>query len=95
VIAGHVDSKTGPDVFAALRGVRRGDQVRVSLAGREALTFVVYAIEVHPRDDFPTRRVYGAGGEGAELRLITCTGPYDKTLGGYQDNLIVFARLAS
>lgn len=92
VIAGHVDSKTGPDVFAALHNARRGDRVLIRLADGSALTFTVYAIEVHPLDDFPTKRVYGKD-KRSELRLITCTGPYDKARGGYQDNLVVFARL--
>ncbi len=92
VIAGHVDSKTGPDVFAALHNARRGDRVLVRLADRSTVTYLVYAIEVHPRDDFPTRRVYGAD-KRSELRLITCTGIYDAKRGGYQDNVVVFARL--
>lgn len=93
VIAGHVDSKTGPDVFAALGEARAGDSIRVRLADRSTVTFLVQAVEVHPRADFPTSRVYGTDGT-TELRLITCTGSYDATAGGYQDNVVVFARLA-
>jgi LPXTG-site transpeptidase (sortase) family protein len=93
VIAGHVDSKTGPDVFYRLRQTRPGDRIRIKLADREVLTFVVQAVEVHPRAKFPTARVYGTDGKHADLRLITCTGSYDRAHGGYQDNVVVFARL--
>jgi sortase (surface protein transpeptidase) len=95
VIAGHVDSKTGPDVFALLRDARKGDRVVVRLADGSVRTFLVYASEEHPKAAFPTARVYGGGKKQVELRLITCAGPYDRAHGGYQDNLIVFARLAS
>lgn len=93
VIAGHVDSKTGPDVFAPLHGARAGDRIRVLLRDRSTVAFVVQAVEVHPRNRFPTTRVYGSNGRHAELRLITCTGRYDRARGGYQDNVIVFARM--
>lgn len=93
VIAGHVDSTTGPDVFADLRFVRIGDRVRVQLADQSAVNFLVHAVEVHPRSRFPTTRVYGSDGT-TELRLITCTGSFDAARGGYQDNVVVFARLA-
>ncbi len=92
VIAGHVDSKTGPDVFAALKGARPGDRIRVILRDRSVVTFVVQSVEVHPRNRFPTARVYGSNGKQAELRLVTCTGKYDRARGGYQDNVVVFAR---
>jgi sortase (surface protein transpeptidase) len=93
VILGHVDSKTGPDVFFHLREVRVGDRILVPLADGSRLAFVVQAIEIHHRARFPTSRVYGTDGT-TELRLITCTGRYDSTRGGYQDNVVVFARLA-
>lgn len=93
VVAGHVDSKTGPDVFAALGRARAGDRVRIRLVDGSDVTFVVTAVEVHPRAQFPTARVYGSEGP-PELRLITCTGEYDVQRDGYQDNVVVFARLA-
>ena len=93
VIAGHVDSRSGPDVFAALRGAHRGDRVVVRLADGSVRTFLVYASEEYAKTAFPTARVYGGKRNQAELRLITCAGPYDRSRGGYQDNLLVFARL--
>lgn len=93
VIAGHVDNKTGPDVFARLGRARVGDRIKVLVADGSPVTFVVTSVEIHPRTRFPTERVYGTGGP-AEVRLITCAGRYDIRRDGYQDNVVVFARLA-
>lgn len=93
VIAGHVDSKTGPDVFAALGRAQSGDRVLIRQAGGSALTFVVDSVGVYPQSAFPTERVYGGSKRRAEIRLITCGGAYDSVRGGYQSNVIVFGHL--
>lgn len=91
VVAGHVDSKTGPDVFAALNRARTGDRIVVKLADGSTLRFVVERVEAHAQKRFPTAQVYGGPKKRAEIRLITCTGDYVN--GRYQDNLIVFGTL--
>ena len=92
VIAGHLDSPSGAAVFAALPRVRPGDQVRVTDAAGAAHVFEVTRVARTPKRGFPTQEVYGAA-PGPELRLITCTGEYLASAGGYQDNLLVFARM--
>ena len=52
--------------------------------------FSVREVRTVTRADFPTQDVYGPV-PAAELRLITCTGPYDRTVGEYEENLVVFA----
>ena len=91
VVAGHVDSKTGPDVFAALSRARKGDRIVVKLADGSTLRFAVDRVEAHSQKNFPTSQVYGGPKKRAEIRLITCTGAYVN--GRYQDNLIVFGTL--
>jgi hypothetical protein len=54
------------------------------------VTFVVRETQQHPKDAFPTEDVYG-GTPGAELRLITCSGEFDRDERSYRDNTIVFA----
>ncbi|MBA3744585.1 class F sortase [Sporichthya sp.] len=93
VIAGHVDSATGLDVFSALGRARAGDRIVIGAAGGSTLTFVVDSVGVYPRSAFPTDRVYGGPKRRAEIRLITCGGRYDRTQGGYQSNVIVFGHL--
>ena len=90
VIAGHVDSPTGPAVFARLSEVRAGDRIDVRRADGSTATFRVDRTEVSPKKGFPTQAVYGPTPD-AQLRLVTCDGPYVDGAGGYQDNLIVFA----
>ena len=94
VVAGHRDSAKGPDVFHPLQKARKGDKIVVDTAEGEKVTFVVTGVELHRRDAFPTDRVYGGPRKAAELRLITCGGKYVKSKGGYQSNVIVFAKKA-
>lgn len=93
VIAGHVDSQVGADVFAALGQARAGHRVLVELEDGTTVAFRVTDVEQFAQDAFPTRRVYGAT-ENPDLRLITCGCDYDHTAGRYQDNVVVFAELA-
>lgn len=90
VVAGHVDSPTGPAAFTGLDTVRPGDEVVVDRADGSSVTFVVDRTEVVGKGAFPTDEVYGPTPD-AQLRLITCDGPYVRSSGGYQDNLVVYA----
>jgi LPXTG-site transpeptidase (sortase) family protein len=91
VIAGHVDSATGPAVFYRLGELRSGDRVTVTREDGTVATFVVDRVKSVEKEAFPTREVYGAT-NSAELRLITCSGEYDQQ-DGYRGNTIVFAHL--
>ena len=93
VIAGHVDSRTGPAVFYRLRELRPGQAILVERADRSRLRFVVEQARSYPKEGFPTAAVFGPVPEAA-LRLITCAGDFDRARGSYRDNLVVFARLA-
>jgi hypothetical protein len=92
VILGHVDSPSGPAVFSKLANLRRGDEIVVARRDRSRATFVVERVEHHARTEFPTLDVYFPH-VSALLRLITCTGRYIRSAGGYQANLVVFAAL--
>jgi hypothetical protein len=93
VVAGHVDSKTGPAVFYRLRELRPGDTVQVERADGVRLRFVVEQARSFPKASFPTAEVFGPA-PWAALRLVTCGGTFDRARGSYRDNLVVFARLA-
>jgi sortase (surface protein transpeptidase) len=90
VIAGHVDDRSGPAVFFRLSELEAGDRIEVHGEGGELVVFEVTGSEQHPKDAFPTERVY-RGTPGAELRLITCGGDFDRDVGSYRDNVIVYA----
>jgi sortase (surface protein transpeptidase) len=93
VIAGHVDSRSGPAVFFRLGELPRGSSIRVIDHRGRAHDFRVRRTERHPKDRFPTDRVYRQA-SGAELRLVTCSGTFDTSTGHYRDNTIVFATAA-
>jgi hypothetical protein len=93
VIAGHVDSRTGPAVFYRLRELRAGDTVQVERADGTRLRFVVEDARRYPKTAFPTAAVFGPA-PWAALRLVTCGGDFDRSARSYRDNLVVFARLA-
>jgi hypothetical protein len=90
VLAGHVDSYTGPAVFFHLRDLQPGDPIEVTRADGLVARFRVTALEEHPKDQFPAAAVYGPVAD-AELRLITCAGDFDRATGHYRSNLVVFA----
>jgi sortase (surface protein transpeptidase) len=94
VIAGHVDSKVGPDTFYNLRQITIGEHILVGLTDGSKLMFRVVDIKQFPVDNFPSTKVYGHTRK-PELRLITCAGDYDHSAGHYKDNLVVFADLAN
>jgi sortase (surface protein transpeptidase) len=90
VIAGHVDSGTGPAVFYRLRDLRPGDQVRVVRADRLVVRFRVESLARYPKDSLPDAAVFGAT-TAPVLRLITCAGTFDRARRSYRENLVVSA----
>jgi sortase (surface protein transpeptidase) len=93
VIAGHVDSRSGPGIFFWLRTLHPGDRVYVGRADGTMAVFTVTAVQKFVKDQFPTAAVYGSVPD-PELRLITCGGVFDPSLGSYLSNVVVFARLS-
>ncbi|WP_162606321.1 class F sortase [Jiangella asiatica] len=94
VIAGHLDNADGPDVFYRLAEVEEGDEIVVTRADGGAGVFRVVDVGQYSQDAFPTESVYDASDDQPLLRLITCGGEYDRQLGRYRDNVVVFAERA-
>lgn len=92
VILGHVDSTTGPGIFARLGGVRPGTPVLVDRADGTVVTFRITEVAQVAKARFPTDLVYAPTLDPA-LRLVTCGGVFDRARGSYQDNVIAFADL--
>jgi Sortase domain len=92
IIVGHVDSRAGPAVFFWLRTMRPGERVYVRRTDGTLAVFTVTRVRMYAKDDFPTAAVYGPVPD-AELRLITCGGVFDPSLGSYLSNVVVYARL--
>jgi sortase (surface protein transpeptidase) len=92
VIAGHVDSRSGPAVFFRLDRLRTHDAIVVVRRDGSRVRFLVQRIARYRKAAFPTAAVYGPT-RTPTLRLITCSGAFDSASGHYVDNSVVYARL--
>ncbi len=92
VVLGHVDSYQGPAVFYSLGQLKQADEIYITREDGSSAVFVVEKLMRYSQDNFPTADVYGPI-EYAGLRLVTCTGIYDRTKKKYTQNLVVYARL--
>jgi hypothetical protein len=89
VVAGHVDSLSGPAVFYRLRSLVAGATVLVQ-SDTGTVQFRVDSVASFSKSSFPSDLVFGSVPDRA-LRLITCGGTFDHQSGSYRDNIIVFA----
>jgi LPXTG-site transpeptidase (sortase) family protein len=91
VLAGHVDTKTeGLGFFARLRRVTPGEVVVLRGSGHTA-SYQVKSVVSVPKNALATKSdAFDQTGDH-RLVLITCTGTYDASRGGYEDNLVITA----
>ncbi|WP_285768045.1 sortase [Peribacillus sp. SI8-4] len=94
ILAGHVDSKTGPAIFYHLKDLETGDEITVTDKQGTKLTFVVKKKKSYPRDKAPLNEIFGYS-KGRQLNLITCTGTFDRSKGTHQERLVVYTELKS
>ena len=93
IVLGHVDSRLlGPAVFFYLGQLKPGDMVEIDREDGSTAVFRVDKLEKYSQDDFPAELVYG-NIDHAGLRLITCSGTYDRAEKRYDQNLVVYASL--
>jgi hypothetical protein len=90
VLLGHVDSKSGPAVFARLPSAAPGTVVEIAGDDGSVSRWRVDRVEEHPKTRFPTEAVY-LPALHPELRLVTCGGEFDRATGHYRDNVVVYA----
>jgi sortase (surface protein transpeptidase) len=94
VIAGHVDSRSGPAIFYRLGALRGGEAINIIRADGTTARFVADKVVRYPKRAFPTQAVFGPAPDPV-LRLITCGGRFDRARRSYDDNVIVTAHLAA
>lgn len=92
VLAGHVDSRTGPAIFYDLQELEAGDEIKITDEKGEILTFVVQRAESYDRKDAPMEEIFGAT-DSRNLNLITCTGTFDQSEGTHDKRLVVYTEL--
>lgn len=90
VIAGHVDWVGTVAVFRRLSELQPGRRIDVHHTDGSTTHFTVTRVRQVSKFHFPTAAVYGPTPD-AELRVITCGGPWDDARNIYSDNVVVFA----
>lgn len=93
VLAGHVDSKTGPAIFYHLHKLEVGDEVHVMNEDGEKLTFIVYDKKSFDTESAPVEKIFGFSYR-SNLNLITCTGDFNREKGTHEERLVVYTELA-
>lgn len=94
VLAGHVDSLTGPAVFYELKNVTIGEQVTIIDADGRKMVFEVTKKVSYETDEAPIEKIFGPTDERL-INLITCTGVYNRSIGSHEERLVVTAELVS
>ncbi|AQU80769.1 MULTISPECIES: class F sortase [Planococcus] len=94
VLAGHVDSLTGPAVFYELDKVKVGETVTVIGPDGREMIYEVKNLTSYETDDAPIEKIFGSSDKRL-LSLITCTGDYNRDIGSHEERLVVTAELVS
>ncbi|MDW0110644.1 class F sortase [Sporosarcina aquimarina] len=94
VMAGHIDSLTGPAVFYKLDKLKKDDEIIVQDKDGKSLTFVVTKTKTYPRKEAPVEEIFGFS-YGSRLNLITCTGEFNRKAKTHEERLVVYTELAS
>ncbi|MDQ3327363.1 MAG: class F sortase [Chloroflexota bacterium] len=89
VIAGHLDSRTGPAVFADLEDIEIDDIVSVVDTKGKKTDFRVTKKQVYLDADAPILDIFGPT-EATHLNLITCEGEFNNETDRYDRKLVVF-----
>lgn len=92
VIVGHLDSGKGSAIFGNLSKIEPGEEIVIYRADGSKVVYQVDWVSKFSQTSFPTQAVYGAVDFPA-IRLITCSGVYNKKTGRYSENLIVFGSI--
>lgn len=92
VIAGHLDSKTGPAIFYKLSSLKINDSIEI--IDQDGIThyFKVSDKKIYQDNNFPIDEVFTKS-DSSRLNLITCAGTYDKVAKNYNNRMVIFGTL--
>jgi len=91
VIAAHVDdSEMGLGPFSRLRDMEVGMELGVAMEDGTDVTYVVEAVEQTDKQVVDMDLVFQRDGEH-QMVLVTCGGRWDRDVGHYDDNVVVYA----
>jgi hypothetical protein len=89
VIVGHVNYAGVTGALAVLPDTRPGDQVSINENGT-VRRFRIIAVRTYAKTSGIPASVFTRVGP-PQLVLITCGGPFDRTTGNYEDNIVAYA----
>jgi sortase (surface protein transpeptidase) len=91
VLAAHVDlASQGPGVFFDLRRIDPGMLVVVEMDDGSERFFRVRARKTYDKDELPLDVIFAKEGPPV-LTLITCGGGFNRNVGSYDSNVVVYA----
>jgi sortase family protein len=91
VLAGHVDSaEQGKGALFGLRSIDVGARIDVTTASGRTVRYRVTGRQSFVKKRLPTERLFTRTGS-PRLIIITCGGPFIRSLSSYRDNLVVAA----
>lgn len=90
VIAGHLDSETGPAVFWNLKELKVGDEISIVTTQGKTTRFRVRKMQTYFDENAPLYDIFGPS-DSSHLNLITCEGTFDPAAKKYNQKLVVFA----
>jgi LPXTG-site transpeptidase (sortase) family protein len=91
VLVAHRDGRVqGRGAFYNIGALSLGDRIFVTNSLGKQLKYKVVARERIPKAVLPTEELFAVDG-APRLTLISCGGYYNKSRGGYQDNVVVTA----
>ncbi|WP_422124300.1 sortase domain-bontaining protein [Planococcus sp. X10-3] len=94
VLAGHVDSLTGPAIFFHLNRVEAGEKVIVTDKDGREMIYEIQKKASYVTDEAPIEEIFGSS-DSRMLNLITCTGTFNRSIGSHEERLVVTAELIS
>ncbi len=91
VLAAHVDlARQGPGVFFNLRTLEPGDVILVDFDDGTTESYRVQARTIYEKTELPIDTIFSRGGPPV-LTLITCGGGFNRNVGSYDSNVVVYA----
>lgn len=94
VAVGHIDGNHRKGILYRLAELKPGATVTVGLNSGKSCTYRIDKLSAVKKAQFPTQEVWG-GTPDAQIRLISCGGPFVGGITGYDSNLIGIGRMVS
>lgn len=94
LVLGHVSGWTGPGVFKNINRLVPGSQFEIEKGNGEKITYSVTKTEQIPLDQVNMAKILGTEVAGQhDMKLMTCSGKYNKETKTYEDRFVVYAEV--